>query len=172
MVLTQQSTKRVVLHVKAQPYYVSDAMIRDVETSVQTMKLSTSKAVSSLGSRIDAELLDGRLCCITHPFWTSCLTLFQIPPDLLQDISQAQLILFKGDVNYRRLLDDRHWSSTIPLAEMANQVPSDYVTLRSIKSELICGLARGQAEQIVQYDPDWLINGRWGLVQYVARSSD
>lgn len=169
MILTQQLAGQVVLHVKAQPYYVSDAMIQDVDESVQSLQRSTEKAASFLGARLEEELQDGRLRCSDHPFWTTCLTLFQVPPDLLQDMSRAQLTLFKGDVNYRRLLDDRHWPPTIPLAQVPNQVPKDYVTLRTVKSELVCGLAIGQTEQMAQRDPEWLINGRWGLVQYVAR---
>ncbi|MHB1355836.1 MAG: damage-control phosphatase ARMT1 family protein [Anaerolineae bacterium] len=169
MLLTQKLTGRVVLQVKAQPYYVSDAMILDVNASVQALRTSTEKVLSALGARLLDALQDGRLSCSAHPFWTTCLTLFQIPPDLLQDLSHAQLIVFKGDVNYRRLLDDRHWPSTIPLAQVPNQVPCDYVTLRTVKSELICGLANGQSELMAKRDPDWLINGRWGLVQYVTR---
>ena len=169
MILTQQLAGRVVLHVKAQPYYVSDAMIQDVNASVQSLRRSTEKAVSFLGARLEDELQDGRLRCSDHPFWTTCLTLFQVPPDLLHDMSQAQLTLFKGDVNYRRLLDDRHWPPTTPLAQVPNQVLNDYVTLRTVKSELICGLASGQSEQMTRRDPKWLINGCWGLVQHVAR---
>jgi hypothetical protein len=165
----QRLVEKIVLHVKPQPYYVSDAMIEDVIRSIHSLQANADGIVSSLGNRLQNELRNNHLYCSAHSFWASCLTLFQMPTDLVVDMSQADLAIFKGDVNYRRLLDDRHWPSTTPLDEVPNQVPNDYVALRTVKSELICGLASGQSEQMVQRDPEWLINGRWGLVQYVAR---
>jgi hypothetical protein len=169
MILTQQTTKRVVFHLKAHPFYVSDAMIPDVEATIEALRTNPVKEVSSLGTRLDTWLHKGQLIYKTHPFWTTSRTLFQVPPDLWDDISLAQLILFKGDVNYRRLVDDRHWPPTTPLAQVLNQVPSDYVALRTIKSEVVCGLASGQAERASQLDPQWMVNGLWGLVEYVTR---
>jgi len=40
--------------------------------------------------------------------------------------------------------------------------------VRAIKSEVLVDLAQGQAEELAARDPDWLINGRWGIVQLVA----
>jgi hypothetical protein len=40
------------------------------------------------------------------------------------------------------------------------------VALRTLKSELASGLKPGQEEMTTQQDPDWLTNGRWGLIQW------
>jgi len=36
-----------------------------------------------------------------------------------------------------------------------------------LKGEIIVGLKEGQAEKIAAEDPDWLINGLRGIIQYV-----
>ena len=33
------------------------------------------------------------------------------------------------------------------------------------KADVVTGLAEGQAEEITNKDPKWMINGEWGLIQ-------
>jgi hypothetical protein len=40
------------------------------------------------------------------------------------------------------------------------------LALRVCKAELAVGLEPGQAEEMARRDPDWLFNGRWGMIQY------
>ena len=44
------------------------------------------------------------------------------------------------------------------------------LALRTVKAELICGLAPGQALQTAAQDSDWMVNGRWGVIQFSAGS--
>jgi hypothetical protein len=69
-------------------------------------------------------------------------------------------------VNYRRLLDDRHWPHTARLQEIAAYFPAPFLVLRTLKGEIQVGLAPDQAEALAAEDPEWLINGRRGLVQF------
>jgi hypothetical protein len=46
-------------------------------------------------------------------------------------------------------------------------MPAPFVTLRTLKAELIVGMAEGQAEAIRTDDPDWLVNGERGVIHYV-----
>lgn len=43
--------------------------------------------------------------------------------------------------------------------------PAPLVALRTFKSELVVGLAPGQAEREQAADPEWLVNGRRGVIQ-------
>jgi hypothetical protein len=72
-------------------------------------------------------------------------------------------------VNYRRLLDDAHWSRTARMEEIAAYFPAPFVTLRTLKGEIMVGLGSGQAEAIAAQDPTWLINGKRGIIQYVDK---
>ena len=75
------------------------------------------------------------------------------------------LVIFKGDVNYRRLLGDAHWPPNAPFADAVNYFPAPVVALRTLKGEIITGLAPSQAERLTVDDPAWLVNGRRGVVQ-------
>jgi hypothetical protein len=90
-----------------------------------------------------------------------------MPAALQADISTAALAIVKGDVNYRRLLDDRHWPPTTRMEDVAGYFPTSFVALRTLKGEIMVGLAAGQAEQLAVEDPTWLINGKRGVVHFV-----
>ena len=93
----------------------------------------------------------------------------QLPPDLWEDLSGADLVMLKGDVNYRRILDDLHWPHDTRLEQVAAYFPAPFVTLRTLKGEIMVGLQPGQAETLKAEDPTWLIDGKRGLIQYVAK---
>jgi hypothetical protein len=74
-------------------------------------------------------------------------------------------VISKGDANYRRFLGDAHWPPTTPFEAIVEYFPAPLVALRALKSEVIAGLAPGQAEQLQQEDPDWMVDGLRGIVQ-------
>ena len=75
-------------------------------------------------------------------------------------------MIFKGDANYRRLLGDRHWAATTPIHEIVR--PSfELVALRTAKAEVMAGLEPAVAASAQETDPDWLTNGKWGMIQVV-----
>jgi hypothetical protein len=47
-------------------------------------------------------------------------------------------------------------------------LPSSLLALRTLKADVVAGLAAGQAEQLAQQDPDWMVNGNWGLIQFAS----
>jgi hypothetical protein len=96
-----------------------------------------------------------------------CLPFRQFPDDLRDTLGSSDLILLKGDVNYRRLIDDRHWPPTSDLATIAAHMPSSFLALRTLKGELLVGLPEGLAEKLASEDPTWLINGERGLIHLV-----
>ena len=56
--------------------------------------------------------------------WTTSAHLTELPEDLKADLGKADLILLKGDVNYRRLLEDRDWPPTTDLAAVTTYMPA------------------------------------------------
>jgi uncharacterized protein with ATP-grasp and redox domains len=161
--LTEGWTQTAVFHLKGQPFFVSDAMIVDVRETLTLLQNDV------LGQRLLAHLTGARLVLKADPFWTSCLMFRQMPPVLSAELARSDLVIFKGDVNYRRLLDDAHWPRTARMDEIAAYFPAPFVTLRTLKGEIMVGLEPGQAEAIAAQDPTWLINGKRGIIQYVNR---
>jgi hypothetical protein len=44
--------------------------------------------------------------------------------------------------------------------------PAPLLALRVLKAELALGLDAGKVEQLNSEDPEWLVNGNWGVIQF------
>ena len=163
--LGQGWAQEVVFHLKNYPFFVSDAMIKDVRAVISLLQASHIPTVKDLGQRMRDHVEAGRILLKDDPFWTSSLMFRDLPPSLRAELARSDLVILKGDVNYRRLLDDRHWPPTTRMEKVANYFPAPFLVLRTLKGEIIVGLEPGQAESLAATDPTWLINGKRGIIQ-------
>jgi len=152
------------LHLKPHPTFVSDATIKDLHETKSFLAAFDDPAVASLGGRLQEYIAHGHLAMKADDFWTSPLAGWEMPDHLTRELS-SNLIIIKGDANYRRLLGDRHWDYTTNFADIVCYLPSPMVALRTLKSEVVVGIQAEQITELKQTDPDWLINGQWGLIQ-------
>ncbi len=153
-------------HVKPYPTFVSDATILDVVETIERLATESDENMSGIGRRLRRALADGRLSLQTHPFWVSPLAFWEMPPDVIAELSQADLVIVKGDMNYRRLHGDRHWPLDTPFAAVVNGAPGPLLPLRVVKAELATGLDTAQVAAVSAADPGWMTNGRWGMAPY------
>jgi hypothetical protein len=168
--LVQGWVRAVVFHLKDRPFFVSDAMPRDVQATISLLRAALDVAVQELGTRLYGHLEAERLILKDDPFWTSSLMFRHLPPSLRADLARSDLVILKGDVNYRRLLDDRHWPHAARMEEIAAYFPASFLVLRTLKGEIMVGLEAGQAEALAAEDSTWLINGKRGIIQLVIQS--
>lgn len=154
-------------HLKPQPFFVSDAMPADLLDGLDALA-AAGEVTRKLAYRIDGHITAGELIPQTHWFYASSLFYFQLPDDLFAALADMDLVIFKGDANYRRLLGDAHWPFTTPFAEAVSYFPASLVALRTMKSELIVGLGPDDAARLSAEDPAWLVNGRRGIIQFFA----
>jgi hypothetical protein len=151
-------------YVRAYPTYVSDVIMADVFEMVA--HLEGSPVTSEMGRRLRGYLAGGSLRLREHVFWNSPLAGWEMPPELHQELGRFDLLISKGDANYRRWLGDRHWDFTTPPEEVLNYLPAPWLALRIFKAELAIGLQPGQAEAMFRIDPQWLYDGRWAVIQF------
>ncbi len=164
--LRQKWVGEIIFHLKDRPFFVSDATPQDILLSVERLRSDAEPSVRQLGERLDRYISNGHLRLQTHPFWSSCLMFRQMPEEVSTQLAEADLVIVKGDVNYRRMLDDRHWAHHTPLEEAAGYFPAPFVFLRTLKGEIMLGLAEGEAEGIEKIDSTWLINGKRGVIHF------
>ncbi len=163
-------TQRLTFHLKADPFFVSDALPCDVHHTLERLSIEKGEPMArpgDLSTRLQRALDEGRLVLSAHPFWNSCLAFHDLPLDLRAALEQADLVLLKGDANYRRLLGDRHWPPTTRLENAAGYFPRPFAVLRTMKAELIVGLEPGQVETLSAEDSEWMVNGQRGIIQVV-----
>lgn len=85
---------------------------------------------------------------------------------LYEKLSSAKLVVFKGDLNYRKLLGDVNYEHTITFANaLGDFCPTNIVSLRTIKSDICVGLQPGLSELLFETDDGWMVTGKYGLIQ-------
>eukprot|EP00051_Salpingoeca_urceolata_P028862 m.488245 g.488245 ORF g.488245 m.488245 type:complete len:455 (-) comp25673_c0_seq1:286-1650(-) len=160
---------KVVLHVKTLPWFVSDTSAKDFAWVVTQLNQSDSSSLAALGKAISGyvetgawALMEDQFWCLPHDFDAMAAT----SPGLYETLGKSDLVLFKGDLNYRKLLGDLSWPYTTPFSEACRGFrPAPFCALRTCKANLIAGLAAGQAEVVAVEDGDWLVSGRWAVIQ-------
>jgi len=161
--------QRAVFHLKAQPFFASDTMVKDIYPMLAALR--QSGRTTALADRLEVYRRDGQWSLQDDPFWTSWLSFREMPARVRNDLARSDLVILKGDLNYRRLLDDRCWSPTTRLADVTGYFPQPFLALRTLKAEIIVGLEEGQAEALAAAEADWLVNGRRGLIHLVKRDA-
>ena len=101
-----------------------------------------------------------------HSFWNLPLRMDKMPSDLNESLF-GDLVIYKGDANYRRLLEDRPYEIDRPFSECVGDLRSMVSTLalRCLKAELGCGMDKRKCEEVD--DEEWMTNGKCGVVQFL-----
>lgn len=180
--LTTGAAARVVMHVKPQPYYVSDATASDVlavlrrilaapdaATATATSTATSAGTAAATGRRLWSALADGTITLRTHAFWCAPLSFHDLPADLSGELSHATLAIVKGDLNYRRLVGDRSWPPTTPFADLAKYFPAPVATLRTLKSDVAVGLTPETVAKLDATGTAWRTTGEYALIQAYSR---
>lgn len=161
--------KHITLHVKAHPTYVSDTTPADVAMTIAAIKIQGAPEFIGLGNRLESYGPQQRLFIRPDVFWNSSHFFWELPPHLRSELSQADLVIVKGDANYRRLAGDCRWPATKPIEAVVPYFPAPLVALRTMKSDAVVGLPPGLAEQLDREDAEWRVNGKRGVIQAVLR---
>lgn len=132
LLLTGLATE-IVLHPKSIPWFVSDVIPTDFaallnalaypqefyttpseggEQLSKTPEALSEKEVSDstfLFEQLSSLHQDGRIIIRPHQFWTSPSSYWRLrdlEPSLFKSLQQSELVIFKGDLNYRKLTGD------------------------------------------------------------------
>lgn len=184
--LTTGCAHQVVFHGKAFPWYISDATLKDFDHVVESFfspadcptDKATSETVSALrhfGTKLKGWLSSSsaRLIFSADPFWTTAHPFARLPevaPQLLSQLQDAALVIFKGDLNYRKLIAGGRWPPTTPFKTAIGPV-ADFgiriLALRTCKGDACVGLTRESAYHV---DPAgtgyWTRTGEYGVISY------
>lgn len=155
---------RALLYVKPSPYYVSDATTADVVAALRRLAEAPGQA-GGIGGRLRESVRTGRLEIRTHAFFCAPFPYVDMPDDLREEFAAATLTVFKGDLNYRRLVGDRLWDPTTPFAEPTAYFPGPVAALRTLKSDVITGLDARTLDTLERSGHAWRTSGTHALVQ-------
>ncbi|KAH8377257.1 hypothetical protein KR093_004578, partial [Drosophila rubida] len=169
--LDHRLATQVRMHVKAIPWYISDAMPTDVNWTIKYLMKHADDYVSNFGWKLQRLFAEKRIL-LSPPsyFWTGPQAYFVMVDcnlNLFRLISHSEVAIFKGDLNYRKLLGDYIWDSTEDFITCLRGFrPTNICAMRTVKCEVICGLPEGTADRLLHVDPTWMISGSYGVIQY------
>ncbi|KAJ1832152.1 Hairy/enhancer-of-split with YRPW motif protein 2 [Coemansia sp. RSA 2711] len=174
---------QVVFHAKRIPWYVSDVTGRDFDWLVATLQDPQAAGASGLAAADAAvlralggqwrRLLDSGVWRVQDElFWTGPLGFRYLPtaaPDLWADLCASDLVIFKGDLNYRKLIYDLHWPVSTPFVDAIGPLAGDgappIVALRTAKCDTIVGVDPARAKELFAVRSDWMYSGEYGVIQ-------
>ncbi|OCT54945.1 hypothetical protein CLCR_02902 [Cladophialophora carrionii] len=124
---------------------------------------------------------EGKLILRPNRFWTHAGSFWRLPrvvPALMEDLKESELVVFKGDLNYRKLTGDAAWPPTTPFTEAIGPLgPGSglrVLALRTCKADVVVGLPEGKDEEIRAMEGGggdsgarkWAWSGKWAVVQF------
>jgi len=161
----------ITCYLKNQPFFVSDAMAKDLERTLYLLKASQSEKDRDLAERITHAQKSGQIKYETPPFFAFGRMFRQLPKILNDHLSSHNLVILKGDVNYRRLMGDRHWPPTTPIEKAAGYFPTNVLSFRTLKAELVVGLDEDTLRFLdTEVENDWRINGKRGMITFLEKN--
>ena len=160
-------------HVKEMPWFVSDASEKDVVWTIEECAKSDDAVISKLGQRWAKRLSENSFVIVKQPYWTyphDYAAMKATDSSLYNLLSESNLIIFKGDLNYRKLIGDRNWPHTTSFSEALHGFcPAPLCALRTLKADLVVGLAPGQAEKMTEKEEKWMVNGQYAVIQHCRK---
>ncbi|KAL8664019.1 MAG: hypothetical protein Q9202_003436 [Teloschistes flavicans] len=195
----------IVLHPKSIPWFVSDVLpadfaallsaLADPQTFYSTLpddESHTDHVTQPLSQQDTSDLLflfqdwsylhqEGRLILRPNLFWTGPGSYWRLPKtasSLYDDLKESELVIFKGDLNYRKLTGDAMWPTITPFSTAIGPMgPGSGVrtlALRTCKADTVVGLPDGEDERIKATDGGgggsgarkWAWSGKWAVAQF------
>ncbi|XP_077516471.1 damage-control phosphatase ARMT1-like [Amblyomma americanum] len=166
----------VTIHVKAIPWYVSDVMRRDLFWTLREMQDSDHSATQSLSERCQRRIMDGTWFVMDDVFWTQSFDYAEMAtrrPDLYKLLQSSDLVLFKGDLNYRKLVGDLDWDPTVSFKHaLRGFEPTFLCALRTLKADTVAGIEPVIANEVAQRSPDWMVTGQYAVIQCAGATAE
>ncbi|XP_068580809.1 damage-control phosphatase ARMT1 [Cebidichthys violaceus] len=157
-------------HGKSIPWFVSDVTANDFQWTIRQTTAANHRWMSKTGVQWKSHLKKGVWSYHDHPFWTTPHEFCDMEadaPDLYATLQGADLVLFKGDLNYRKLTGDREWDHTVGFeTALRGFGPAPLCSLRTLKANVQVGLQPGQGEKLGSQDPDWMTGGKYAVIQF------
>ncbi|KAF3922311.1 hypothetical protein ABW20_dc0108827 [Dactylellina cionopaga] len=203
--LSQELATQIVLHPKSHPWFVSDVLPTDFAILLNAlqdpvdffitknddehaqkheMKEDDAKVVQGLFESLAVFHAEGKLTIRPNAYWTVQDPFWTMASDeknksLWDDLKESELVIYKGDLNYRKLTGDAEWDPTTPFEEALGPIGKGSgcrtLALRTCKADVVVGLPEGVDEKLRAEDPDntkepekrkWAWSGKFAVVQF------
>jgi len=109
-------------------------------------------------------------------FWTEPYAyhyMQEIAPRLWEYLCGSTLVIFKGDLNYRKLTGDVKWPVDTSFSEALGPLRGSFpiLALRTNKADVAVGVAAEVAQELDEKGEKWRVNGKYALISFEPRTT-
>lgn len=162
---------KVTLQCKKIPWFVSDTLIKDLEELLVGIAKYNNSEVDWFIKEIRDCVAEGKIEAVTNEFWTLSdpyWYLGQYP--IYEQLKESKLVIFKGDLNYRKLTGDLQWPKTTPFTEAIRDLSKTelpILSLRTCKADVVVGLPEGVEETLKDKSGEfWAASGKYAVINF------
>ena len=157
---------RVIIHVKPWPMFVSAALSIDVEKTLNRfISENLSESICLMGQRLRTAIDCDRLQIQAEVDWGEPRHFNALDKTLGDTLSNSIGVISKGDLNYRRFVQDRQWPMDTPVQMATSGVPFKALALRVLKSDALVGVDPSITATAAAKFDDWRTRGYFAVVQ-------
>lgn len=180
----------VTYHVKHLPIFVSDVVENDQILMFETLKKLLSESKENEEKKTDyINALNSLENMAKESFRFKANYFFNMPfgfaelqpnklkierPDALKLIKETysiftgeDLLIIKGDLNYRRLVEDKLWNHRVKTSSRIKYATAPMLVIRSYKSSVVMDCSSAKVKSLVsEYGPDWKTDGQVGAILF------
>ncbi|WGK69091.1 ARMT1-like domain-containing protein [Candidatus Haliotispira prima] len=166
VLLELEYVEKVHFHVNILPVFVSDTIQSEYGDDFKILidYLEKLELDTEIPSKYKSFLDDKKIEIKPNLFWNMHLDFKEHNLLFNRIIGQSDLIIVKGDLNFRRLIQDKTWKNDESFGELVSYLKVPCLVLRTIKSSTIVGLDAAMMKQINESDSINKTNGKYATI--------
>ncbi|XP_044749375.1 damage-control phosphatase ARMT1-like [Coccinella septempunctata] len=173
---TNYYARTIHFHVKHIPWFISDITEKDVYWMLHQLSKSPDKILQDLAGNWKEHFKTGRWKIIVRKYWILPIgfsRMKEIDPVLYKMLEETKIVIVKGDLNYRKLLEDTNIDPSTPFREALREFyPSDMILVRVMKCDVACNIPRQYVQKFEKLNEHWMDCGQYGLIQFAPKPEE
>ncbi|CAA7262587.1 unnamed protein product [Cyclocybe aegerita] len=121
------------------------------------------------GGKDDEEVKAAEFWTSPYPYWDMRTR----SPGAFESLRGSGLVIFKGDLNYRKLTGDVAWPAWTSFNEALGPLAGSFplLSLRTNKADVVVGVEKAVAERLDARGEKWRVDGRYALISFLGLSA-
>lgn len=176
---TNCKINKLYLHFNVIPIFVSDVIKSDIDDALNLIAETNEKGKEIRNKYLEFRDNEHKIIESPNVFWNMPIPFKNAPKNILDNVfnnHNTGLIIIKGDLNYRRLVEDRiykpkrrwqFWKKS--LDKKIEYIKKSVLILRSLKSNVILDVSHSDSKKYDNNSPRWKTAGEYGIIQFIKR---
>jgi len=107
-------------------------------------------------------------------FWTSPWPYWNMKeqgPEVYDSLKDSGLVIFKGDLNFRKLTGDVKWPASTPFEQAVGPLAGSFpmLSLRTNKADVVVAVDKELEDKLDKSGEKWRYSGKYALVLFLSK---